>query len=127
MMLQLGELERGGCIRLDQVWNAPNGSDELAENYLAANKQILNVLEGPSKKFQARAQAIHADLQVNLRNLAKPDTQTSLGRARRERFSTVEMLESDAKAAGKAMGESRQTKRAREEKGVRRRSLRGGR
>jgi hypothetical protein len=23
MMLQLGALERGGCIRLDQVWSAP--------------------------------------------------------------------------------------------------------
>jgi hypothetical protein len=36
MMLQLGELERGGCIRLDQVWSAPT-NEELAEVYLIAN------------------------------------------------------------------------------------------
>jgi hypothetical protein len=63
MMLHLGELERGGCIRLDQVWNAPN-SDELAQNYLAAKQLMLDVLEGPSEKFQERAQAIQADLQA---------------------------------------------------------------
>jgi hypothetical protein len=36
MMLQVGELERGGCIRLDQVWNAAI-NEELAQEYLAAN------------------------------------------------------------------------------------------
>jgi hypothetical protein len=46
MMLQLGALERGGCIRLDQVW-----SEKLADVYLAANQMMLDVIEGPSKKF----------------------------------------------------------------------------
>jgi hypothetical protein len=61
MMLQLGKLERGGCIRLDQVWNAPT-NEELAQEYLAANQLMLDVLEGPSGKFQERALAIQADL-----------------------------------------------------------------
>jgi hypothetical protein len=57
MMLQLGELERGGCIPLDQVWSAPT-NEELAQEYLAANQLMLDVLEGPSEKFQGEAQAI---------------------------------------------------------------------
>jgi hypothetical protein len=39
-------------------------------------------------------------------------------RARRERSPSVEMFESDIKATGKTVAESRQTKRAREEKGA---------
>jgi hypothetical protein len=117
MMLQLEELERGGCIRLDQVRNAPN-NEKLAQEYLAVNQLMLDVLEGPREKFQNRAQAIQADLQAVLRNLVKLDTQTGRGRARRERSPSVEMVESDAKATGKTVGESRQMKRAREKKGA---------
>jgi hypothetical protein len=58
MMLQLpGELERGGCIRIDQLWSTPI-NEELAQEYLVANQMMLDVLEGPSEKFQERAQAI---------------------------------------------------------------------
>jgi hypothetical protein len=57
MMLQLGALKRGECIRLDQVWSAPT-NEELADVYPAANQMMLDVLEGPSEKFQKRAQAI---------------------------------------------------------------------
>jgi hypothetical protein len=117
MMLQLGALERGGCIRLDQVWSA-SINEELADVYLAANQMMLDVLEGPSKKFQEQAQAIQAELQAVLRDLAKPGAQAGRGRARRERFPSVEMVESDAKATGKTVVDSRQTKRAREEKGA---------
>jgi hypothetical protein len=99
------------------VWSAPT-NEELADVYLAANQMMLDVLEGPSKKFQERAQAIQADLQAVLRNLAKPGTQTSRGRAQRERSPSVEMVESDVKATGKTVVESRQTKRDREEKGA---------
>jgi hypothetical protein len=83
-----------------------------------ANQMMLDVLEGPSKKFQERAQAIQAELQAVLRDLAKPGTQTCGGRARRERSPSLEMVESNAKATGKTVGESRQTKRAREKKGA---------
>jgi hypothetical protein len=117
MMLQLGELEREGCIRLDLVWNGPN-NEELAQEYLATKQLMLDVLEGPSEKFQEWAQAIQADLQAVLQNLAKPDTQTGRGQARRERSPSVEMVESNAKAAGKTVGESKQTKRTRGEKGA---------
>jgi hypothetical protein len=50
MMLQLGELERGGCNRLDQVWSAPT-NEELAQEYLAANQLMLDVFKGPSEEF----------------------------------------------------------------------------
>jgi hypothetical protein len=50
MMLQLGALKRGGCIRLDQVWSAPT-NEELAEMYLVVKLMMLDVLEGPSEKF----------------------------------------------------------------------------
>jgi hypothetical protein len=43
MMLQLGALERAGCIRLDQVWSAPT-NEELAEIYLVAKQMMLDVL-----------------------------------------------------------------------------------
>jgi hypothetical protein len=50
IMLQLGALERGGYIRLDEVWSAPT-KEELAEVYLVANQMMLDVLEGHSEKF----------------------------------------------------------------------------
>jgi hypothetical protein len=117
MMLQLEELEREGCIRLDQVWNAPS-NDELAKEYLAVNQRMLDVLEGPSKKFQERSQANQANLQAALQSLAKATTPTDQDRARKERSPSLEVVESGAKAASKAVGESRQMKRAREEKGM---------
>jgi hypothetical protein len=81
---------------------------------------MLDVLEGPIEKFQERAQAIRAELQAVLRDLAKPGTQTGRGRARRERSPSLEMVESDAKATGKTVGKSRQTKRAERRRGRRR-------
>jgi hypothetical protein len=118
MMLQLGALERGGCIRLDQpVWSAPT-NEELAEVSLVAKHMMLHVLEGPSEKFQERAQAIQAELHAVLQDSANSGTQMGRSRARRERSPSVEMLESDVKATGKTVAESRQTKRAREEKGA---------
>jgi hypothetical protein len=117
MMLQLGALERGGCIRLDQVWSAPTKED-LAEVYLVANQMMLEVLEGPSKKFQERAHAIQGLLHAILQDLAKPGSQTGRSRARRERSPSLEMVESDVKATGKTVVKSRQTKRAREKKGA---------
>jgi hypothetical protein len=82
------------------------------------NQMMLDALEGPSEKFQERAQAIQAKLHAVLQDLAKPGTQTGRSRARRERSPSVEMVESDVKATGKTVAESRQTKRAREEKGA---------
>jgi hypothetical protein len=117
MMLQLGALERGRCIRLDQVWSALT-NEELAEVCLVANQMMLDVLEGPSEKFQEQTQAIQAELHAILRDLAKPGTRTGRSRARRERSPSVEMVESDFKATGKTVVESRKTKRAREEKGA---------
>jgi hypothetical protein len=113
MMLQLGALERGGCIRLDQVWSAQT-NEKMAEVYLVANQMMLDVLEGPSEKFQERAQAIQAELHAVLQDLAK----RGRSRARRERSPSVKMVESNVKATGKTVAESRQTKRAREEKGA---------
>jgi predicted phosphoribosyltransferase len=101
------------------VWSAPT-NEELADVNLVANQMMLDVLEGPSEKFQERAQAIQAELQAVLRDLAKPGTQTGRGRARRNRSPSVEMVESDAKATGKTVGKSRQTKRAQKEDGAQR-------
>jgi hypothetical protein len=79
---------------------------------------MLDVLEGPSEKFQEQTKAIQAELHAVLLDLAKSGTQMGRSRARRERSPSVEMLESDVKATGKTVAESRQTKRAREEKGT---------
>jgi hypothetical protein len=54
-----------------------------------------------------------------MQDLAKLGTQTGRSRARRKRSPSVEMFGSDVKATGKTVAESRQTKRAREEKGAR--------
>jgi hypothetical protein len=117
MMLQLGALERGRCIRLDHLWSALT-NEELAEVYLVAKQMMLDVLEGPSENFQKRAQAIRAELHAFLLDLAKPGTQTGRSQAWRERSPSVEMLESNGKATGKTVAENRQTKRAQEEKGA---------
>jgi hypothetical protein len=118
-----GALERGGCIRLDQVWSAPT-NEKLAKIYLVAKQMMLDVLEGPSKKFQERAKAIQAELHAVLLNLAKSGTQMGRSRARRARSPSVEMFESDVKGTGKTVVESRQTKRAQEEKGAQKASRR---
>jgi hypothetical protein len=123
MMLQLGALERGGCIRLDQVWSAPT-NEELAEIYLVAKQMMLDVLKGFSENFQERAKAIQAALHAVLLALAKSGTQMGRSRARRERSPFVEMFESDVKETGKSVAESRQTNRAREEKGAQKASRR---
>jgi hypothetical protein len=73
---------------------------------------MLDVLEGPSKKFQEGAQAIQAEPHAVLHYLAKPGTQTGRGRAQKECSPSVEMVESDAKVTGKTVVESRQAKRA---------------
>jgi hypothetical protein len=105
------------------VERAPSG-DELAQNYLAVNQQMLDVLEGPFEKFWERAQAIQADLQAILRSLAKPATQTSRGRAQKERSPSLEVVESDAKATGKTVGRADKQRGPEKRKG-RRRRLRG--
>jgi hypothetical protein len=101
------------------VWSAPT-NEELAEIYLVAKQMMRDLLEGPSKKFQERAKAIKAKLHAVLLDLAKSGTQMGRSQARRERSPSVEMFESDVKATGKTAVESRQTKRAREEKGAQR-------
>jgi hypothetical protein len=117
MMLQLEALEREGCICLDHVWSAPTNK-RLAEIYLVAKQMMLDVLKGPSKKFQERAQAIQAELHAVLLDLAKSGTQMGRSRARRERSPSLEMVESNVKATGKTAVEIRQTKRAQEKRGA---------
>jgi hypothetical protein len=99
------------------VWSAPT-NEKLLEIYLVAKQMMLDVLEGPSKKFQERAKAIQTELHAVLLDLAKSGTQMGQSRARRERSPSVEMLESNVKATGKTAVESGQTKRAEEEKGA---------
>jgi hypothetical protein len=48
MMLQLGFLERKGCIRLDQVWNSPSNA-EMNQAYLAASDEMAS-LKGASNE-----------------------------------------------------------------------------
>jgi hypothetical protein len=83
-----------------------------------AKQMMLDVLESSSKEFQARAKTIQLELHAVLLDLAKSGTQMGRSRAQRKRSPSVEMLEYDVKATGKTAVESRQTKRAREEKGA---------
>jgi hypothetical protein len=99
------------------VWSAPT-NEELAEVYLVAKQMMLGILEGPSEKFQERAQAIQAELHAVLLDLAKSSIHTGQSRAQRERSPSMEMVESNVKATGKTTVESRQSKRAREERGI---------
>jgi hypothetical protein len=50
MALQLGQLEKDGCIRLDQVWNTPNNA-EMAEACRAAGQRMLDMLLAPTTDF----------------------------------------------------------------------------
>jgi hypothetical protein len=47
MMLQLGFLEREGCIRLDQVWNSPSNA-EMNQVYLAASDEMAGLKGAPT-------------------------------------------------------------------------------
>jgi hypothetical protein len=52
MMLQLGELERGGCIRLDQVWNAlrswhKSTSQPISSYWMSLRAPTKNSRNGP--------------------------------------------------------------------------------
>jgi hypothetical protein len=116
MMLQLGHLEREGCIRLDQAWNTPNNT-EMNEAYLTASQNMTDVLAAPIEMLRNRSQVLSEELEEALRDLTRGATPKTKARARRERSPSVEMVESGAKAAGKVKEESRQQKRARKEKG----------
>jgi DNA anti-recombination protein RmuC len=117
MMLQLGYLEREGCIRLDQVWNTPNNT-EMDQAYLAASDQMADLLTTPNEQFQSRAHVISQELGQTLKDMVKGVTPKVKAQTRRERSPSVELVESGARAAGKGKEESRQQKRAREEKGA---------
>jgi hypothetical protein len=56
------------------VWSTPT-NEELAEIYLVAKQMMLDVLEGPSEKFQKRAKAIQAELHAVLLDVDKSGTQ----------------------------------------------------
>jgi intracellular sulfur oxidation DsrE/DsrF family protein len=119
MMLQFGHLEREGCIRLDQVWNTLNNA-EMNQAYVAASEQMADLLTTPNEQFQERAYTISQELGQALNDKAKGVTPRVKAQARRERSPSVELVESGARAAGRGKekeGESRQQKRAREEKG----------
>jgi hypothetical protein len=119
MMLQLGYLEREGCIRLDRVWNTPNNT-KMDQAYLAASDQMADLLTTPNEQFQNRAHVIRQELGQALKDMAKGDTPKVKAQARRERSPSIELVESGARVATKGKereGESRQQKRAREEKG----------
>jgi hypothetical protein len=117
MMLQLSYLEREGCIRLDQVWNTPNYT-EMDQAYLAASDQMADLLTTPNEQFQSRAHVISQELGQALKDMAKGETPKVKAQTRRERSPSKEMVDSGARAAGKGQEESRQQKRAREEKGA---------
>jgi hypothetical protein len=119
MMLQLGFLEREGCILLDQVWNTPNNT-KMDQAYLAASDQMADLLTTSNKQFQARVHTISQELGQALKDMAKGVTPKVKAQTRRERSPSVELVESGARAAGRGKereGESGQQKRAREEKG----------
>jgi hypothetical protein len=61
MMLQLGFLEREGCIRLDQVWNSPSNA-EMNQAYLAASDEMAGLKGVPNEQFQNRAYVISHEL-----------------------------------------------------------------
>jgi hypothetical protein len=90
----------------------------MAEAYLTASQRMTDMLATPTEEFQNRSQALSEELADALKDLAKEVTPKVKARARRDRSPSVEMVESGAKAAGKATEESRQQKRAREEKGA---------
>jgi hypothetical protein len=115
MMLQLGFLEREGCIRLDQVRNSPTNA-EMNQAYLAASDEVAGLKEAPNEQFQNRAYVISEELGQALKKMAKGTTPKAEAQTRRERSPSIEMVEAGARTAGKGKEEGRQQKRAREDR-----------
>jgi hypothetical protein len=69
MVLQLGFLEREGCIRLDQVWNSPTNT-KMNQAYLAISDQMMSLKEAPNEHFQTRAYVISEELGQALKDMA---------------------------------------------------------
>jgi hypothetical protein len=115
MMLQLGFLERKGCIRLDQVWNSPSNA-EMNQAYMAASDEMAGLKGAPNEQFQNRAYVISHELGQALKKMAKGTTPKAKAQTRRERSPSVEMVESGARTMGKSKEEGKQQKRAREER-----------
>jgi hypothetical protein len=101
MMLQLGLLERKGCIRLDQVWNSSSNAD-MNQAYLAASDEMTGLKEAPNEQLQNRAYVISHELGQALKRLAKGPTPKAEAQTRRERSPSVEMVESGARTTGKS-------------------------
>jgi hypothetical protein len=90
----------------------------MDQAYLAASDQMADLQTTPNEQFKSRAQVISQELAQALKDMAKGETPKVKAQTRRERSPSVEMVESGARAAGKGKEESRQQKRAREEKGA---------
>jgi hypothetical protein len=78
---------------------------------------MTDMLAAPTKKFQRRSKALSKKLGEALRDLAKGATPKVKAWAKKERSPSMEIVESGAKATSKSAEESRQQKRAWEEKG----------
>jgi hypothetical protein len=115
MMLQLGFLEREGCIRLDQVWNSPSNA-EMNQAYLVASDEMAGLKGASNESLQNRAYVISHELGQALKKMAKGITPKAEAQTRRERSPSVEMVESGARTTGKSKEEGKQQKRAREER-----------
>jgi hypothetical protein len=101
MMMQLGFLEREGCIRPDQVWNSPSNAD-MNQAYLAASDEMTGLKEASNEQLQNRAYAITHELGQALKRLAKGPNPKAEVQTCRERFPSVEMVESGARTTGRA-------------------------
>jgi hypothetical protein len=75
MMLQLGQLERVGCIRLDQVWSIPS-QDELLAATAGATESLEQDLSRPPADVLERALHLNKEIDEAIEAMRKKVTPT---------------------------------------------------
>jgi hypothetical protein len=113
MMLQLGQLERDGCIRLDQVWSIPS-QDEL----LAATARAIESLEQDLSRHpeDLLERALHLNEEID-EAIAAMRKKVTPAKSKKERSPSEESLEllGTERTKGKGVEETRPQKRPKEE------------
>jgi hypothetical protein len=89
MMLQLGQLERDGCIRLDQVWSIPSQNEPLAAT-AGAIESLEQDLSRHPKDLLERALHLNEEIDEAIEVMRKKVTPT---KSKKERSPSEESLE----------------------------------
>jgi hypothetical protein len=114
MMLQLGQLERDGCSRLDQVWSRVPSQDELLAAIAGAIESLKQDLSRPPADVLERALHLNEEIDEAIEAMRKKVTPTKSKKERSPSEESLELLGTE-RTKGKGVEETQPHKRAKEE------------